>query len=235
MALVASSSPAAAPLTDLFTELTQLIASVDLSTERVYEEGDRAALRTAFQAAADNVAKDISRFALVVRSSAQVEVSMLADVSQILKDSCNFLCSGAQLLTKEGECGETYKKEVQGVVKATLKTLEAGVRPLMMDEIASSSASAKSSSGKKPGAAASSSSTPVSKITFSESSRRTLLHSAGQTLKCCEAISKLPVSDIAACKRKFLQCTKTAKQSLQEIAENHDIDLKTLLSQLQAG
>ena len=189
-----------AHLSSLLAELRELLAAVDVDTQRDYDSAAAGVpLRQAVLTTAAKVGHEISRFTIVLRATR--DESAIPTLVQELAAAVAALVSAVQLLTKPGACGSTLRHDARSLTKSCLRSLMSCFELL----------------GKSSNLAAA----------ISRHADEMLYH-AGMVLRATDAMSKLPASDHAAVKRRLLSTAKLVKSSATEIAEEHEVDLDSL-------
>ena len=186
------------PISTAISQLTELRAAVDVDTDRSFDSASSGGktLRESFILACKKLGHEFVRFTLVLRAT-NADVSALADVLPCVAEASVAVVAGVQLLAKTG-VGAT----VQGDIRKYGRSLAQAV----LDSVA-------------PIAAVSSGS--LSSAIISSQCQR-MLHRAGIVLQIIEHAERLPVSNIAAIRRRILLLGKLAKTSADDIAREQD-------------
>lgn len=196
----------ATALDRLARELQELLEAVDVDTTRSYDAAAAGGLplRAALVTSAGKLGHEASRFTLVLRTTR--DEAAVPGLAAELAAAAAALVSATQLYTKPGACGATLRHDVRSLTKAALRSTAAVLKLL--------SGSAAAGAGGL-GAAL----------------RRhadEMLYHTGLVIKHADAAGKLPVSDVAAVKRRLLTTAKLVKASAVEVAEEHGLELEHL-------
>jgi len=164
-------------------------------------------------AQAGSVSHELVRFTLVLRSPT-ADAAAVAEVAPKLADAAARFVSAVQLVTRPGTCCACYATVVRSGARGVVRALAGALQPL---------AAVCTVTGSSDGVL-----TPKMLTAVWGRCADAMLAGAGAVIKACEAVDKLPNSDIAAVKRRLLTVAKLVKTSVGEICDEHGVDPKGL-------
>lgn len=187
-------------VTSAITKLTELRAMIDVDTDREFDSSEAGGrtLREAFLLACKKLGHEFLRFTLVIRAS-NADVGALSEVLPGLADAASSVVAGLQLLARPG-VGHTLQGDYRRFGRALTQAVIDSVAPI-----------APASDG------------PL-EVAFVAAQLQRMLHRAGVVLELVEQAQRLPVSNVAAVRRRLLQLAKLAKSSADDITREHAAD-----------